>query len=199
MGKLSVGTWNIMNPLLPVLVGTHVGGKPNYITIAMVGWLCYDTVSVSVGRGQYSNDGIKANGTFSVNQPSVDLVKELDSCGLYSGKAFDKAAMFENFYGELDTAPMIEECPVNMACTTIQTIERPVHTVFIGEVKEAYVDEALLTNGVQDYTKFKPILYTPRVGTKKRHDGYYSRMGEFLADAWEVGKELKPEKKERAD
>jgi len=198
MSKQKLGPWNILSPTLPVLVGTHVGGVPNYITIAMVGWLCYDTISVSVGRKQYSNAGIKENGTFSVNQPSTELVKELDSCGLYSGKAFNKAALFENFYGELETAPMIKECPVNIACNVIQTIERPVHTVFVGEVKEAYVEETIMSDGVPDYTKIDPILYVPIVGTKQ-HAGLYTRMGENLAEAWKVGKELKPEKKDQTE
>ena len=66
MNKIKIGKFNLLSPLLPVLVGTKVGGKPNYITIGLVGWLCYDTVSVSLGHNQYSNAGIRENRTFSV-------------------------------------------------------------------------------------------------------------------------------------
>ena len=86
MSKIELGKRNVLLPLLPVLVGTKVKGKPNYITIALVGWLCYDAISVSVGHNQYSNAGIKENGTFSINQPTAAMVKELDYCGLYSEK-----------------------------------------------------------------------------------------------------------------
>ncbi len=190
MGKIEMGKRNRLLPLLPVLVGTKVKGKPNYITIGLVGWLCYDAISVSVGHNQYSNAGIKENGTFSVNQPSAAMVKELDYCGLYSGRKVDKAALFKNFYGKLETAPMIEECPVNIECRVIQTMERSVHTVFIGEVAEIYFDEDCLTEGVPDVKKIDPILYAP---VKGRTDlaGSYWKLGDYLAGAWEVGKELR--------
>ncbi|MFC1921177.1 hypothetical protein ACFLYQ_05585, partial [Chloroflexota bacterium] len=58
--------------------------------------------------------GIKQNMTFSVNVPSADLVKETDYCGIESGSKADKVAVckFDVFYGKLETAPMVEQCPV---------------------------------------------------------------------------------------
>lgn len=190
MSKIELGKRNMLLPLLPVLVGTKVKGKPNYITIALMGWLCYDAMSVSVGHNQYSNAGIKENGTFSINQPTAAMVKKLDYCGLYSGRKVDKSALFENFYGKLETAPMIKECPVNIECRVIQTMERPVHTVFMGEVAEVYFDEDCLTEGVPDVKKIDPILYGPVKG-RTEMAGSYWKLGEYLARAWEVGKELK--------
>jgi flavin reductase (DIM6/NTAB) family NADH-FMN oxidoreductase RutF len=190
MKKKKLGKINLIYPSLPVLVGSNVNGKPNYITIGMVGWLCYDTVSVSVARRQYSNAGIKENGTFSVNQPTVSMVKKLDYCGLYSGRKVDKSALFKNFYGKLKTTPMIEECPVNVECSVIQTIERPVHTVFIGEVNETYIDEKYMAKGLPDASKIDPILLSPAKGRTK-FSGHYWKLGEYLAQAWKVGKELK--------
>jgi flavin reductase (DIM6/NTAB) family NADH-FMN oxidoreductase RutF len=189
MSKVKLGSKNVLLPFLPVLVGTHVEGKPNYITIALIGWLCYDAISVSVGREQYSNPGIKENGTFSVNQPSASMVKELDFCGLYSGRKTDKSALFGNFYGELKTAPMIKECPINIECRVVQTLERRVHTVFIGEVVEVYFDKNCLTEGVPDVSKIDPILYGPVKGRAK-FSGHYWKLGEHLAQAWKIGKEL---------
>jgi flavin reductase (DIM6/NTAB) family NADH-FMN oxidoreductase RutF len=171
-------------------VGTNVGGKPNYITIALVGVLCYDAVAVSVGHKQYSNAGIKENGTFSINQPNTEMVKELDYCGLHSGKKVDKSALFDNFYGKVETAPMIKQCPVNIECRLVQTMERAAHTVFIGEVVEVYADENCLTDEVLDVSKVDPILYGP-VKARSGYAGAYWKLGGHLARAWEVGKELK--------
>lgn len=193
MSKIKLGKRNFLFPYLPVLVGATVGGKPNYITIGLVGWLCYDAISVSVGHKQYSNAGIRENGTFSINQPSAKMVKELDYCGLYSGRKVDKSALFENFYGTLETAPMIKECPVNIECRVIQTMERPVHTVFIGEVAEVYFDEDCLTEGVPDVSKIDPIFFGPVKG-QTQLSGCYWKMGDYLARAWNVGKELKGSK-----
>lgn len=193
MGKKAVddlmGVKNVLYPYLPVLVGANVNGKPNYITIGLIGWLCYDAISVSVARGQYTNGGIRENDTFSVNQPTARMVKELDYCGLYSGRRVDKSALFENFYGELGTAPMIRQCPINIECRVIQTMERLVHTVFIGEVVAVYVDEDYLSEGLVDVSKVEPIFFAPeRQGG--RDSGSYWRLGERLARAFEVGKEL---------
>jgi flavin reductase (DIM6/NTAB) family NADH-FMN oxidoreductase RutF len=193
MSKIKLGKRNLLLPYLPVLVGTTVEGKPNYITIALVGWLCYDAISVSVGHNQYSNAGIRENKTFSINQPSAKMVKELDYCGLYSGRKVDKSALFENFYGVLETAPMIKECPVNIECRVVQTMERPVHTVFIGEVAEVYFDEDCLTEGIPDVSKVDPIFFGPIKGPTEL-SGSYWKIGDNLARAWKVGKELKASK-----
>jgi flavin reductase (DIM6/NTAB) family NADH-FMN oxidoreductase RutF len=192
MSKTKIGKSNLLFPSLPVLVGTNVKGKPNYITIGMVGRLCYDTLSVSLGHNQYSNAGIRENGTFSINQPTAAMVKKLDYCGLFSGRKVDKSALFENFYGQLETAPMIKECPVNIECRVIQTIQRPVHTVFIGEINETYIDESYLTEKEWDISKIDPILLSGLPSRDGHLRGCYWRLGEYLAPAWEVGKELKP-------
>jgi flavin reductase (DIM6/NTAB) family NADH-FMN oxidoreductase RutF len=185
-----MGVKNLLYPYLPVLVGANVNGKPNYITIGLVGWLCYDAMSVSVGHKQYTNAGIKENGTFSINQPTASMVKELDYCGIYSGRKTDKSALFENFYGELKTTPMIKECPVNIECRVIEVMERPIHTVFIGEVTAIYLDEEYLTEGVLDISKVKPVFFAPDKKQGK-YSGSYWGLGEYLARAWEVGKDLK--------
>jgi flavin reductase (DIM6/NTAB) family NADH-FMN oxidoreductase RutF len=194
VGKTKVsdlmGVKNVLYPYLPVLVGANVDGKPNYITIGLVGWLCYDAMSVSVGHEQYTNAGIRENGSFSINQPTASMVKQLDYCGLYSGRRVDKSALFENFYGELQTAPMIRECPVNVECRVIQVMERRVHTVFIGEIAGIYLDEDYLTEGVVDVSKVDPVFFAP-ARSKGKYSGCYWKLGEYLGQAWKVGKDLR--------
>lgn len=93
-----------------------MNGKPNYITIAHVGIMDLESVSLGMNKLHYTNSGIKANKTFSINIPSTKLVKETYYCGLVSGKDKNKADMFKTFYGKLKTAPMIEQCSINMEC-----------------------------------------------------------------------------------
>ena len=81
------------------LVGANVNGKPNFITIAHVGIMDLGSISVGMAKVHYTNVGIKENGTFSVNIPSIELVKETDYCGIISGKNADKAGLFEIFFG----------------------------------------------------------------------------------------------------
>ncbi len=181
---------NLVYPYLPVLVGANVHGKPNYITIGLIGWLCYDMMSVSLGHEQYSRQGIEENGTFSVNQPSATLVREVDFCGMASGRDTDKAALFETFYGELKTAPMIRECPVNLECRVVQTLRRAVHTVYLGEVVAVHADERILCDGVVCLPDVDPIFYAPDPRKEKSAHSYWG-LGKRLGAAFEIGKELK--------
>jgi len=182
--KISLGVRNCLYPMLTTLVGANVNGKPNYITIAHVGIMTLQSISLGMGKSHYTNAGIKENGTFSVNIPSVDMVKQTDYCGIVSGKKVNKAKLFETFYGKLKTAPMIKECPINMECKLVQTVDFPQHDVFIGEVVETHCDERYLTEGVVDVSKVHPILFV-------MNDRSYWELGGRLAKAWSIGNELK--------
>jgi len=132
--KIEIGVKNCLYPLPTVLVGTLVEGKPNYITIAHVGIMDLESVSLGMNKRHYSNVGIRTNKTFSINIPSTKLVKETDYCGLVSGKDQNKADMFKTFYGKLKTAPMIEQCSINMECELVKTVDFPNHDIFIGKI-----------------------------------------------------------------
>jgi flavin reductase (DIM6/NTAB) family NADH-FMN oxidoreductase RutF len=181
--KVEIGARNCLYPLPTTLVGALVNGKPNYITIAHVGIMDPGSVSLGMNKSHCTNAGIKTNGTFSVNIPSVKMVKETDYCGLVSGKTKDKTVLFKTFYGKLKTAPMIEECVVNMECELIKTVDFPNHDVFVGKVVATHCDEAVLTDGVVDVGKVQPILFV-------MNGRSYWKLGTKLARAWDVGKEL---------
>ena len=182
--KKSLGAKNCLYPLPTVLVGANVQGKPNYLAIAHVGIIELMSVSISLNKVHYTNAGIKENQTFSINIPSVDLVQVVDYCGLVSGKNVDKAALFETFYGTLHTAPMIQQCAVNMECELMRTIDFPQHDVFIGKIVETYCEEHYLTDGNVDLAKVQPFLFSML-------DVRYWKIGEPFAKAWSIGKELK--------
>jgi flavin reductase (DIM6/NTAB) family NADH-FMN oxidoreductase RutF len=181
--KIELGAKNCLYPLPTVLVGALVNGKPNYITIAHVGIMEPDAVSLGMNKVHYTNLGIKANKTFSINIPSTKLVKETDYCGLVSGKGRNKADMFKTFYGKLKTAPMIEQCSINMECELVKTVDFPNHDIFIGKIAATHCDETVLTNGVVDFEKVQPILFV-------MNDRSYWSLGKKLAKAWAIGKEL---------
>ncbi len=76
--------------------------------------------------------------TFSVNFPNADLVMKTDYCGIRSGKRFDKSKLFDVFYGNLNAAPMIKECPVTAECELYDLIDVSSHYIVLGEVKHIY-------------------------------------------------------------
>ena len=140
--KVELDAKNCLYPMPTTLVGALVDGKPNYITIAHVGIMDLGSISLGMGKAHYTNKGIKANCTFSVNIPSASMVKKIDHCGLVSGKSVDKTVLFKTFYGKLKSAPMAEECAVNMECELTKTVDFPSHDVFIGRIAATYCDEA---------------------------------------------------------
>ena len=55
----------------------------------------------------------------------------------------------------------------------------------IGQVEEVFASEECLTDGQPDVAKIDPLVFT--VGANKAYHG----IGDFIADAFSVGKELK--------
>ena len=185
--KKKLGGINVLYPTVTTLAGAMVHGKPNFNTIAHVGIMNHAIpycISLSMAKIHHTNLGVKENKVFSVNIPSENLVGETDYCGIVSGKKTDKSTVFEVFYGELETAPMIKECPINMECRLYDTVDLTTHDVFIGEIVETYVEESVLTNGMVDIAKVKPLLFD--MSSKK-----YWSLGTAIANCWNVGKEIK--------
>ena len=190
--KTKLGGINVLYPTPTILAGTLVQGKANFNTIAHVGIMNYadpHCISLSMAKMHYTNMGIKENRTFSVNIPSENLVAETDYCGIVSGKKTDKSKVFRTFFGELETAPMIEDCPVNMECRLYDIMDLPTHDVFIGEIVQTYADESVLTEGVVDIAKVRPLLFD--MSSKK-----YWALGGVVANCWNIGKEVKKRLKE---
>lgn len=182
--KESLDATNYLYPMPVVLVGAMLDGKANYLTVAHVGIIDFETISISLGKGHHTCKGIHQSKAFSVNFPSHDLVKQTDYCGIVSGKNHDKATLFTNLAGEHTGAPLIQECPLNLECRLEQVLDRQKHEVFFGTVVGAYCDQECLDDQVPDLTKLKPLLFA------MNDKGYWS-LGSRLADAWSVGKELK--------
>ena len=188
--KKKLDAINVLYPTPTTIVGAMVNGKPNFLTIAHIGIVNHARpflISLSLGKAHYTNAGIKENKALSVNIPSEDLVVETDYVGIVSGKKTDKSGVFEIFYGDLESAPMIKTCPLNMECKLYDTYDTPTHDLFIGEIVQTYADEAVLSDGKVDITKAKPLLFD--MSSIK-----YWSLGDAVANCWNVGKQLKKEK-----
>ena len=138
-----IGPVNALYPTPTTLVGALVNGKPNFITIAHIGIMTMNHISLGIHKSHYTNAGIKENQIFSVCLPSEDLMVETDYCGIMTGKKTDKAAIFDVFYGELEKAPMIRECPICMECRLERIVDFEAHDVFVGDVVQTHVNPAV--------------------------------------------------------
>ena len=189
MSKTKLGPRTLVYPMPVFLVGSNVDGKPNVMAVAW-GGICNGEppmISIGIRPSRHTHKGISQNMTFSINIPSAEQTKEADYCGIASGAKVDKVAAckFKIFYGALGTAPMIEQCPLNLECKVVQSLSLGSHTLFIGEIKEVYISEECLTEGKPDVEKMKPLIYT----TEPNRD--YRAYGTILAKAFKCGLEIK--------
>ncbi len=189
MTKKTFGPQPWLYPNPTVLVGTTVNGKPNVATFAWSGVTGGEppTVSVGVRHSRYTLEGILQNRAFSLNIPAENLVAEADYCGMVSGRERDKIADcgFTVSYGKTAGAPLIAECPVNLECQVVHLLDVGVHTLVIGKVVEAHVEETCLTEGMPDIEKIQPIIYS-RGKTPK-----YNNVGRLIGTPFIAGLELR--------
>ena len=180
MEKLKINNYPIPTAAPAAIVGVNVEGKPNYVTIGANGMVCMKPVLyVSLKSTHYSTAGIKESGCFSVNIPSADLVQETDYCGMVSGKTTDKSTVFTAFYDdELQAAPLIKECPLNLLCKVVQSVPIFGFEVFFGEIVATYINEQCLTDGKPDPLKINPLMMM--------HPSYYS-LGQAVGDVFKAG------------
>ena len=184
MSKKKLGPSTLLYPMPAIVVGSQVDGKPTFMSASWCGIAAWKPPALTVGLQpiRHTLKGIKEHGTFSINVPSVALVKKVDYCGLHSGEKTDKSKVFKTFYGVLKTAPLIEECPVNLECTLKTSVDLGSHILLIGEIVETYINEDCLTNGNADPKKIDPLIFvTPTF--------QYHRLGEIVAKTFDVGKE----------
>ena len=186
MSKKKFGPQPMIWPHPTVLVGANVDGKPDFAAVAWTGVAASNPASVTIALQphRYSLKGIYQNRTFSVNIPSREQVKETDYCGLVSGADTDKVedCKFKVFYGDLKTAPLIEQFPINLECEVLHLLNLGSHILVVGKVIEVYFSEDCLTDGKPDIDKVKPFAFGP---------GKYYAIGEPFADAFKVGWEIK--------
>jgi flavin reductase (DIM6/NTAB) family NADH-FMN oxidoreductase RutF len=187
MEKMKMGAKTLLYPMPIVIMGANVEGKVNYMSAAWCSIVEENPpmIMVASNKSHHTNRGIKENGTFSINIPSEEMVISTDYVGIRSGKNTDKSTVFDNFYGELLTAPMIDQCPINLECRLIKTIDLDTsHEIFIGKIEETYVNNNCITNTFPDIKKIKPIVFS-------NGDANYWSVGELLGKAFRIGKEHK--------
>lgn len=188
MGKTQMGPQTLIYPMPVLIIGANVDNKPNFMTVAWSGIANGEPpmISVAIRHQRYTLKGVKQNLTFSVNIPSDDLVKEADYCGIKSGSKVDKVnvCQFKVFYGKLGSAPLIEQCPVNLECKVVHTFNLGSHLLVIGEVEQTHVSDSCLTNGKPDVNKIKPLIYATDPARQ------YLGFGKAVAKAFTIGLEL---------
>jgi flavin reductase (DIM6/NTAB) family NADH-FMN oxidoreductase RutF len=183
MKKITLGPHPYIYPMPTVIVGSIVAGNPNFLTVSYVGIVQHNPpmVSITLINKHSTNEGIRENKTFSINIPNTRMLQLTDFVGMNSGKLVDKAALFKVFYGELKTAPMILETPLNMECKLVDTINlNNGSVIYLGEIIQTYSSKKYMRKGYPYMKKLDPILFSIN------SNSYYN-VGRRIGRAWKVG------------
>jgi len=186
MGKIKIDSGAaFLYPMPMVIVGAMVEGKANFMAVGWVSRVNFKPPLLAIALGpHHTNRGIEENREFSINIPDVSLIEETDYCGLVSGGKTDKSELFNVFFGELDKAPLIEECPVSISLSLYDAVKLPSNILYIGEPIEVFSEEKYMSDGILDISKVNPFTLT-------MPDNNYWSVGDNLGKAWSIGKNLK--------
>ncbi len=139
----------ILNPVPVVLITSkNKEGKDNVFTVGWIGTVCTKPpmLSISIRPERLSYEYIKETMEFTVNLPARNMTKQVDFCGVRSGRDIDKIKEmgFTMKEGEKVNSPYIDECPVSIECQVKQIIPLGTHDMFIAEVVSSHVNENLM-------------------------------------------------------
>ena len=180
--KISVefsSAYRLLHPMHTVLVScVDKTGKPNVLPLAWAMPTSRDPalVAISVGLNRYSHGLIKETDEFVINIPTVDIIQETLACGRTSGRDHDKFSEtgLTPIPARKVKAPIVKECIAHLECKLHSKIKTGDHTIFVGEIVEAYANEGVFTDkydvekakmlyhlGGNIFATLDPSVYTP--------------------------------------
>lgn len=156
----------MLNPVPVVLITSkNKEGKINVFTVGWIGTACTKPpmITVAIRPERLSYEYIKETGDFVVNLPNSRMVKEVDYCGVRSGKQTDKIKeMNFDIEDSKDViAPLISQCSISLECKVKSITPLGTHDLFLAEIVNTHVDNNLIdTNGKIHFENADLITYS---------------------------------------
>lgn len=188
--KKQLGPSDAIFPVPAALIVSGIKEEANIITLAWIGIASSTppTIGISIRKTRYSLELIRKTGEFSVNFPSASIYKEVDYCGITTGREKNKfkEAGLTPIESKKIKPPIIKECPYNIECRVSQEIIIGDYTHILGEVLESHVDVDKAASSERagfDMSKINPLVYFAEARE-------YWSIGEKLGYSFNVGKEI---------
>ena len=163
-------------PIPPALVTVGDYDEANVLTVAWTGILATKPprTYVSIRPSRHSYGILKEKGEFVINLPTVDIAREVDYAGIYTGKKVDKFKKcgFTKIKSDKVSAPTIGECPVAIECRVAEILQMGTHDVFIADILGVSCDERLIDG--EGKIRFE------RAGLLAYAHGEYYALGELV-------------------
>lgn len=123
-------------------------GRDNALVVAYAGNCSYDPPMIMMGivPSRFSHHMIKENGAFVVHLLDQSQTSLYECCGSKSGRDSDKLKDYgiKVTDGLKVNAGVIEDCPVAIECTVVDSIMTGSHEMFIGKVEYVHAKEGTL-------------------------------------------------------
>ncbi len=152
--------------------------------VMMAAWAGqYDSNHIVISLSEHkTTENLETTGAFTISFADERTVAESDYFGLVSGNAVpDKVAKvgFTVTPSPNVDAPIINEYPLTLECKVVSWKDG----TLIGEVINQSADESILTEGMVDLAKLKPIVFDAS-------GMCYRAIGESVGGAWNAGKKF---------
>ena len=183
--KTNLGNKNWMFPMPVLMIGTYgEDGTPDVMNAAWGGITLEDEITICIDTSHKTWANIAARKAFTVAFGTAGTVASCDYLGLVSGNTSpDKVAKsgFTVTKSAFVDAPVINELPLVLECKLVSINEETCNVV--GKILNCAVEESAMTDGKPDADKMRPLCFDTC-----QHR--YRLMGEVVAEAFSVGKEL---------
>ena len=135
-----------IKPMPNTIVSCRKDGHDNALAVGVASVASIDPVMVMIGiiPSRFSYDMVKDTGKFVVNIPTKEFSEKYMYLGTVSGRDEDKLASINTTDADIIDAPILTDCPVNIECSVVDSIQPGSHELFIGKVEAVHVDEEYL-------------------------------------------------------
>ena len=147
MGKRTLPlarVYRLLEPGPVVMVTTARKGRANIMTLSWHTMMEFEPplVGCVISNRNHTFDIVKATRECVINIPTVELAKKVVGCGNTSGRRVDKFTAFRltPVPASQVTAPLIDECYVNLECRVVDARLVTKYNFFVLQVVKAWID-----------------------------------------------------------
>lgn len=166
--KKSLGAKDIFFPGPISMIVTGNAENYNVVTVALLGLVNCDPpmISFTLSKSRYSCEILKQNKKVSVNIAGANQMKEVDFCGLVSGRKhnkLDNIALTLTRIGD-EFAPIIKESPFHYVGQVVKEVEFDSMPMYIMEIEDILIDsDKIDENEKINIKEVNPLVYCTTV------------------------------------
>ncbi len=178
MAKVIWKPGTILGPLPAVLISCGTMEHSNIMTAAWTGIInthpAMTYVSIRPERHSYSM--IKESGEFVINLTTSSMCKNVDFCGVKTGKKTDKFShcSFHREEASKVAAPLVKESPLCLECRVVEIKHLGTHDMFIATIEAVDIEERFIDS--------KGKLNLQQAGLMAYSHGEYFSLGRKLGE-----------------